>query len=297
MAEVIETQEVDGEYIPHYPGVPADEEAPKVLLIGQPGAGKTHAIASLLESGLEVFVIFTEQGKESLLEACIERGISMEKLHWTRVAAGSPGFGALKRVAKTINRQTQAEMQSEKGLNQSNYQQMIELIGHCEDFVDQNGVSYGNATDWGNDRALVIDGLSGMNTMCMDLVVGAKPIKTIADWGIAMDAQMRFINQCANSLTAMFVLVAHLELNKDEVEGKIYRYPKVLGNKNTYDFGKHFSDVILASDEGDKFKWSTKEKNMQLKTRNLARSNNLKPTFVPLVDKWASRYQEGKVNG
>lgn len=103
---------------------------------------------------------------------------------------------------------------------------------------------------------------------------------------------MRFINQCVNSMTALFVLVAHLELNKDEVDGKIYRYPKVLGNKNTYDFGKHFSDVILASDMGGgKFVWSTDEKNMQLKTRNLNRSSNLKPDFVPLVEKWASRYE------
>lgn len=290
-----EVKEVSGEYIPHYPGVPADEEAPKVLLMGQPGGGKTYSLASLLKAGMEVFVIFTEQGKESLLEACIEQGIPMDNLHWTRVAAGSPGFGALKKIAKTINRTTQKDMQSEKGIDQMKYQQMIDLIGHCENFVDQHGVSYGNATEWGNNRVLAIDGLSGINTMCMDLVVGAKPVKTIADWGIAMDAEMRFINQCANSLTAMFVLVAHLELNKDEVEGKIYKYPKVLGNKNTYDFGKHFSDVILATDEGDKFKWSTQEKNMQLKTRNLKRSNNLKPTFVPLIEKWASRY-EGSEN-
>jgi broad-specificity NMP kinase len=277
-----------------FKGVPENEEAPKVLLMGQPGAGKTYALASLLKAGLEVFVIFTEQGKESLLEACIETEAPMDKLHWARVSAGSPGFGSLKKIAKTINRSTQKDMQGEKGIDNQKYQQMIDLIGLCEDFVDQHGVSYGNATEWGNDRCLVIDGLSGINTMCMDLVVGAKPVKTIADWGIAMDAEMRFINQCVNSLTAMFVLVAHLELNKDEVEGRIYKYPKVLGNKNTYDFGKHFSDVVLATDEGSKFSWSTEAKNMQLKTRNLQRSSKLKPDFVPLVEKWASRYAKAE---
>lgn len=291
MSKIIEiSQANDGTY--HYPGVMPHEEAPKVLLMGQPGGGKTYAIASLLEAGLEVFVIFTEQGKESLLEACMERGISTERLHYTRISAGSPGFTALKRIARTINRTSQSDMQKAKGMDEKNYTQMIDLIAACENFVDQHGVEYGNASDWGNDRALVIDGLSGINTMMMDLVVGAKPVKTIADWGIAMDQEMRFINQCVNSMTALFVLVAHLELNKDEVDGKIYRYPKVLGNKNTYDFGKHFSDVILASDMGGgKFVWSTDEKNMQLKTRNLNRSSNLKPDFVPLVEKWASRYE------
>lgn len=275
-----------------YPGVPAGEEAPKVLLLGQPGAGKTDSIATLLAAGMEVFVIFTEQGKESLLESCIRRGLPMDKLHWARVSAGSPGFGSLKNIAKVINRSTQKEMQGGDGIENKNYQQMVELIGLCENFVDQNGVSYGNATDWGNNRALVIDGLSGVNTMCMDLVVGAKPVKTIADWGIAMDAEMRFINQCVNSLTAMFVLVAHLEINKDEVDGKIYKFPKVLGNKNTYDFGKYFSDVILAEDNGGgKYNWCTDAKGMQLKTRNLKKAAELKPDFVQLVSKWASRYE------
>lgn len=277
-----------------FKGVPEHEEAPKVLLMGQPGAGKTDAIATLLAAGMEVFVIFTEQGKESLLESCIRRKIPMDNLHWARVAAGSPGFGSLKKIAKTLNRSTQKEMQSEKGIDNQKYQQMIDLIGLCENFVDQHGVSYGNATEWGNNRCLVVDGLSGINTMCMDLIVGAKPIKAIADWGMAMDAEMRFINQCVNSLTAMFVLIAHLELNKDEVEGRIYRYPKVLGNKNTYDFGKHFSDVILASDEGSRFTWSTEAKNMQLKTRNLQRSSKLNPDFVPLIEKWASRYEKAE---
>ncbi len=281
-----------------YPGVPEGEEAPKVLLVGQPGGGKTDAIATLLAAGMEVFVIFTEQGKESLLESCIRRGLPMDKLHWARVAAGSPGFGSLKQIAKTINRSTQKEMQGGDGMENRKYQQMIELIGLCENFVDQNGVSYGNATDWGNDRVLVIDGLSGINTMAMDLVVGAKPVKTIADWGIAMDAEMRFINQCVNSLTAMFVLIAHLEINKDEVDGKIYKFPKVLGNKNTYDFGKHFSDVILAEDQGNnEYTWCTDAKGMQLKTRNLKKGSKLKPDFVPLVEKWASRYQEFEKDG
>lgn len=274
-----------------YPGVPANEEAPKVLLLGQPGAGKTHSLASLLAAGLEVFVIFTEQGKESLLEGCTQLGVDTSKLHYARVAAGSPGFGALRQIARTINTSTQKDMQGSKGVENKKYQQMIELISLCENFVDQHGVSYGNATDWGNDRVLVIDGLSGINTMCMDLVVGAKPVKTIADWGIAMDAEMRFINQCVNSLTAMFVLIAHLELNKDEVEGKIYKYPKVLGNKNTYDFGKHFSDVVLAEDQGgNNFTWSTDAKGMQLKTRNLKKGSKLEASFVPLVEKWASRF-------
>lgn len=273
-----------------YPGVAWNEEAPKFLLMGMPGGGKTFSIASLLAAGLEVFVIFTEQGKESLLESCMQNGYDTSKLHYTRISAGSPGFGSLKRIAKSINKNTQKDLQGAKGLSEKDYTQMIDLIAACENFKDQHNVSYGNASEWGNGRVLVIDGLSGINTMMMDLVVGAKPVKTIADWGIAMDQEMRFINQCVNSMIAGFGLIAHLELNKDEVDGRIYKYPKLLGNKNTYDFGKHFSDVILAEDAGSgKFIWKTDEKNMQLKCRNLPRGARLEPTFVPLYDAWSGR--------
>lgn len=274
--------------------VPADEPGPKVLLLGMPGAGKTLSIASLLNAGLEVFVIFTEQGQESLLEGlgihdC--KGLK-DKLHWNRVTPGSPGFGSLKKIARDINRKEQKELQSAKGVSEKDYQQMVDLIGLCENFVDQHGVEFGDVTTWGNDRVLVIDGLSGLNVMSMDLVVGAKPVKTIADWGIAMDTQMRFILQCVNSLTCTFVLLGHLEINKDEVDGRMYRFPKLLGNKNSYDFGKHFSDVILAEDQGDKFNWSTQDKNMQLKSRNLGRGSKFKPDFVTLLDNWSKRYVE-----
>lgn len=272
--------------------VPDNEPGPNVLLMGMPGAGKTYSITSLLDAGLEVFVIFTEQGRESLLESVIDNKRDRSKLHWASVAPGAPGFGAMKTIARDINRKEQKELQSAKGVHEKHYQQMITLIGLCENFIDQNGESFGDATTWSNKRALVIDGLSGINVMAMDLVVGAKPVKTIADWGIAMDAEMRYVLQCANSLMCTFVMLAHLELNKDEVEGKIYRYPKLLGNKNTYDFGKHFSDVIVAEDAGNSYTWSTMAKNMQLKARNLPKKSGMKPDFVPLIETWSSRYVE-----
>lgn len=275
-----------------------DYPGPKILLLGMPGGGKTAAIASALNAGLEVFVIFTEQGQESLLEGLdIHKCQDLRKnLHWARVSPGSPGFKAMKQLAREINRKEQKELQSSKGVLEKDYTQMIDLIGLCENFVDQNGVEYGDVTTWSNKRILFLDGLSGVNVMAMDLVVGGKPVKTIADWGIAMDAQMRFFMQCVNSMTAAFCLLGHLEINKDEVDGKMYKFPKLLGNKNSYDFGKHFSDVILAEDQGNKFTWATQASNMQLKSRNLKRGINLEPDFVPLFDKWSSRYVE-KVGG
>lgn len=275
--------------------VPANEEAPKVLLIGQPGSGKTRSIATLLEAGLEVFVIFTEQGKESLLQGVIDLGlekVAKEKLHWAFVGASTPGFAGLRKFAQDINAKSQKELQKEGGgAVPKNHQQLIDVIRLCENFKDQHGNEFGNVSEFGNDKVLVVDGLSGINDMSMDLVVGAKAIKTIADWGMAMDTQMKLVKQFVGDLVCGFILLAHLEINKDEVEGKIYKLPKLLGNKNSADFGSKFSDVILAKDTGANWIWSTQENQMQLKTRNLEYSGKLKPSFVDLFSKWASRYE------
>lgn len=274
-----------------YLNVPANEEAPKVLLLGIPGSGKTYQIVSLLEAGLEVFVIFTEQGKEALLRACKERGVSTDKLHYRRINAGSPGFGTMRKVARMINVNDQKDLQSMKGIENKNFQQFIELYGLCENFIDQHGVEFGDVSTWGNDRVLVVDGLSGINQMSLDLVVGAKPFKTMSDWGCAMDVEMRFISQCVNDLICGFVLLAHLELNQDQVTGKVYRYPKLLGNKNSYDFGRHFSDVILARCEGATYSWCTQDKDMQLKTRNLESGSKLEPGFDKIWANWAALFE------
>ena len=271
-----------------------NEPAPNVLLLGLPGAGKTDAVATLVEAGMEVFVIFTEQGRESLLEGAIRRGVDKDKLHWAYVGAATPGSKGLKTLFKEISTKDQSALQKSENLGGAkNYDQILDLIDLLNDFVDQNGVHYGDVESWGNGRALVIDGLSGINDMAMNLVVGGKPIKSIADWGIAMDSEMSLIKNYVNSTTCMFVLIGHLELNKDEVSGRIEKMPKLLGNKNSADFGKYWSDVVLAKDTGNDFVWSTQENGMQLKTRNLERGVKLEPSFVPLVKKWAGRYETG----
>jgi len=277
------------------------EEGPKVLLLGLPGAGKTSAIATALLAGLEVFVIFTEQGKDSLLERALEHeGITKEMrkhLYWNYVGASTPGWKGLLNFAKEVNASDQKTLQSAKGSVLKEHQQLLDMIRVCSNFVDQNGKEWGDISQFDNNKFVAIDGLSGLNDMCMDIVVGAKVIRTIADWGMAMETQMKFIKQVVNDLTCGACVIGHIELNKDEVDGRIYRLPKILGNKNSGDFGKFFSDVILAKDLGTDYVWSTQENQMQLKTRNLKKSGKLPPDFLPLFKNWAERYERMEEEG
>lgn len=276
----------------NFPSVPSDEPGPNVCLLGLPGAGKTFSLGSAAEAGLEVFVIFTDPGRESLLES-IQGKPWADKVHWATVKAAAPGLSSLKSLFKEINTKDQSALQKQSSIGGKDYRQMLDLVELLANFVDQNGQEFGDVTTWGNDRMLAIDGLSALNDMSMDLVVGGKPIKSVSDWGMAMDAQMRLIKQLINDTTCWFTLLAHIELNKDEVSGKIEKMPSLLGNKNSASFGKFFSDFVLCEDKGGRYTWSTQAANMQLKTRNLkGAAKELPPSFVPMVEKWASRYQD-----
>lgn len=278
-----------------YASVPVMEPGPNVLLLGFPGNGKTHSIASLLKAGLEVFVIFTEQGRESMLEGLDTFNCTPEeksRLHWTMVETAAPGFGALADIAKKINTSNQKALAGMDQIAGNKYQQALTLINTCANFIDQNGVSYGDVSTWGNERALVLDGLSGLNDMMMDLVVGGKPVKSQSDWQIAMDAEMRLIKQLCNDTRCTFVLTGHLDREKDEVTGRLTVTPSLLGTKNGTKIGRLFSDVIYCQRVNSKFVWSIEDsQNEQLKTRNL--KVNVKdhvPSFVPLIERWAARY-------
>ena len=54
-----------------------------VLLIGPAGTGKTYSVATLVESGIEVFYLALEPGLEALLGYWIDAGKPVPaNLHW-----------------------------------------------------------------------------------------------------------------------------------------------------------------------------------------------------------------------
>lgn len=257
------------------------------LLLGMPGSGKTTAIVTLLKSGLEVFVAFTEQGVGNLKKACKVHGCTDEeiaRLHWAYISPTRANFGGFLKQAKGIL--TAPEFGKMPAGNRKDHDQFIQLVGLCNNFVDQNGESFGDVSEWGPERCLVVDGLSGLNDMSMSMVAGDKAAKSQQDWGVAMDAQMKFIKQCANC-QCCFVLLSHLAQEKDEVSGRMIITAMALGKKNGPALGAWFQDVILAERSGTGFTWATDSGKVELKFTYLANSGKLPATFEPLVESWA----------
>lgn len=261
----------------------------KTILMGQPGAGKTTAIATLLKMGFKVYVAFTEPGVGALNKGLKVHKVSDEdraRLFFNYVAPGVESFSVLKKGATAVNQAVEfGKMESG---SRKDYNQLIQLMNLFENFKDQNGVEHGAVSDFGADSVLVLDGLSGISKMAMDLVVGAKPAKTLQDWGVAIDQLDKFQNQCAN-LICNFVLLAHLSREQEEISGKIIVTLSTLGRQLGPKMPFLYNDFIYAKQSAEgKWYWSTVDKNCQLKATYLEHSENLPADFMPLVMGWAN---------
>ena len=261
--------------------------APKVLLMGATGSGKTYSISTLLEAGLEVFVLATEPNAiDSILDACGVRKIPTSKLHWTYITAAPAGWSALADMAKTVNLLSYEDIQKLKsGVSKNQTNQVSKLITAFQNFkCDHCAEAFGDCASWGDDRALVLDSLSGLNVLAMSNTIGYKPAAHQGEWGVAMNLEDQIIQGLTMSLNCYFVLMAHIDREENIITGGTTITPAALGRKLGPKLGRFFSEVILAKRNQASFSWSTSETGTEVKNRALPISDKLEPTFKQIVD-------------
>ncbi|QGH73564.1 MAG: putative DNA helicase [Siphoviridae sp. ct7UA22] len=260
---------------------------PKVLLIGPPGSGKTTAIITALKAGMKVYVIFTEAGQQALMKAMSIYKVTDEekaRLFFTYVKPGSSNFKVLKEQADKVNKAV--EFGKMEGGSRTNYNQLVKVMQLCADFVDQHGVSHGGIDTFKADCAVFVDGLSGLSDMAMKLTIGAKPVATLQDWGVAIKQLDDFVKQFSN-IDAMVGILAHVAMERDEISGKILQYPSTLGKQLGPQIGRHFNEVIMCSfKEPEGATWATIHTNSDLKATFLPHKAGMKPDFKIVIDAW-----------
>lgn len=248
--------------------------------MGESGTGKTFAIRSLIDAGLTPFCIFTEPGMETLGD------LPADKWHWAYIPPTVPEWQSLHQMVSNVNKLTYENLLKIPDPNKIRYTHFFSVLKLCENFVDQAGRSYGDVTSWNTDRALVIDSLSGLSDMAMQMVAGLKAARAMHEWGEAQALVEAIINKLVTDCRCTFVLTAHIERETDELSGASRVMVSTLGRKLAPKLPKYFSDVVQTLREGDKFYWSTAGFNVATKSRNLPIADKQSPSFVPLLNRW-----------
>jgi len=262
-----------------------------VLVEGSTGTGKTYSLGTLADTGVELFVIFTESGVETLAGYWTDRGLPIpSNVHWHVLPRPSGSFDTLAKSAETILTMTQESLHKMQDPNRGKHNQFVGLLKALADFPDdRTGTRYGPVDSWGPERCLAIDSLTGINPIALSLVVGGKPVKSQADWGIAQDKIEKLIRQLTDGCRCHFVLTAHVEREVDQVFGGVKVTVSTLGRALAPKIPPMFSDVVLSYREGTKFFWSTANPQADLKARNLPIADGIAQDFKPIIEKWVSR--------
>lgn len=250
-----------------------------VLLLGPTGSGKTYSIRSFIPTGVVPFVISTEPGIEATLG-----DIPDPHLHWKYIPPATQSWADLMDSSKKINTLSYKALADLPGINKAGHAQFLEFLGACNNFkCDRCGESFGDVLSWGPERALVVDSLSGLSIMAMNLVVGSKPTKAMSDWMVAQDNLERVITTLVTNTKCSFVLTGHVERETDEVTGAMQIMASTLGRKLAPRLPRFFDEVVLAVRNGRDFAWSTTAPNADLKARRLPLADRIVPTFATLL--------------
>lgn len=262
-----------------------------VLLEGPTGTGKTHSIGTLVDTGVDVFFQGLESGVEALFGYFTDRGKPIpDNLHWNTLSSISGGFASLAASAKQIGDLTQDSLYKIQDFERGKRNQFYNLLTQMSDFHDQRtGKKFGPVDSWGPNRALVLDGLTGLGNLALSLVVGQKPVRSQTDWGIAQDQVEKLLRLYCDGCKCHFVLLSHVEREVDQVMGGVKVTVSSLGKALPPKIPPMFSDVILTIRTGTTWTWSTANTLCDLKTRNLPVAENIKPDFGQIISKWQSR--------
>jgi len=268
---------------------------PKVLLEGPAGTGKTYALGKLVDwaeaNSIEVFVLFTENGLETLLGYWADAGKPIpNNLHYHSTLTKPIGIKSLMDSAEKIGKMSYELLTKMVDGSRGENNAFLKIITVCSDFPDdRTGRRFGPVDSFGTDKIFVIDSLSELANACMKAVIGSKPTASQPDYGIAQNSLMNFLRLCTQGLACTFVLTAHVDRQTDELTGSTKIMTKAIGKAMAGDIPQLFSDVIYTVREGDKFYWDTAAANVDVKTRNLPIRAKQDPDFGIIMKKWAAR--------
>ena len=270
---------------------------PKIILEGPSGSGKTYALGTLVDwaarqtTQREVFVLFTENGLETLLGYWRDRKLAVPpNLRWHVVKTPALPLSALIDGAKKAGLMNYESLTKSVDPDRAKNNPWEKLLTVLTDFPDdRTGQKFGNIGEWSNSRILVNDSLSETSNACFRMQVGNKPVASQPDYQVAQQNLINWLRFMAQSLECTFVLTAHVQRQANEVTGTVQLMTKAIGKALGDEIPQLFSETIYTVRDGTNWYWDTAAFGVDTKTRYLPIQSKIKPDFAQIMDKWLER--------
>ncbi len=207
----------------------------KMLLIGEPGTGKTGAIASLLQAGYRCRVLDTDNGSDILVNM-----LSDPKGPYGPDAASRLTIETVKDKMKLMPNGTVVPIKP------SVWERSIKLL--------QDWPELGHVEGWTGQDVLVIDSLTRLSKAAFNWVLalnarlGKRPEQS--DYGSAqgmIDGVMEMLVD--DSIGCNVIVISHIRFIEEDA-GPSRGYPNTIGKALPRTIGSHFNSILMVQKSG-----------------------------------------------
>lgn len=213
----------------------------KLMLIGDPGAGKTGSLASLADAGYNLRIYDLDNGGHILLNLLMDQNTPYAKDAWKRVVFQtitennvnlSAVMNALPKGATVINR-------------------LFSQLSHWK----TEDEDLGPISEWGPRDVLVIDSMTLLGTAAMNFS------KVQNAGNSKMDPRMHFLHAqdwvegvamklYGTDIKCNVVICSHIRWVSDQSDRILHGYPMTVGQALSAKIGRYFNTILMVKTIG-----------------------------------------------
>jgi len=208
----------------------------KLLFVGDSGAGKTGALASLAAAGFKVRILDLDNGVD-VLRDLLTNG------NYTKDAINNVEYVTLTEPMKNAG----GKLIPAKA---SVWQRVAGMLGDWKD----GDINHGSITTWDDQTVLVLDSLTMLSDAALSYILamngrlGQHPHQ--ADWGLAQALVENLLRMLYDEGVKCNVIInCHIKPMGDDNGPERY-YPNTLGKALPPKVGRYFNTVLLAQSSG-----------------------------------------------
>jgi hypothetical protein len=266
-----------------------------ILLQGEIGSGKTRSLLTLLPeyigendkvfSGcdeLQPFLISMEPGAEATLGANLCNGKNNPAIHHHYIPPASITWQESRNYIKLASVSSYESLLKLTDPNRQKYTQLLELYSTCADFIcDGCTNSFGSIDDFGEDKVVALDGLTGLTKAAKMMWLGARPVIGKNDYQPIQSFIEGFLELLWAGTKCSAILIAHTDRRENELTGVSEITISTAGPALVRKLVVKPDEIITTErDERGQYVWNTLSTgNTVNKYRRLVEAPNLAPDF------------------